>query len=313
MTRTIPNFKLPVTGASIPAIGYGTGTAWQKIKKARPADQQLDPVEDLISSVSNAIKVGFRHIDTAETYTTHEEVGEGIKRSGIDRKELFITDKYSPSAYARTKSTGPYESAKTALKELGIEYLDLYLLHTPRISKESVNLTLEDAWLQVEKLYNEGLVKNIGVSNFSVEYLERIAKVGKLKPQVNQIEFHAYLQDHSPGLVEYANENNILIEAYSPLAPLFRARPGPLDDLLPELTEKYGRSETQILLRWVYQQGILPLTTSSKETRLIDALNIFTFELSDEDVEKISNVGSQKRFRAFAKDLYGVHDEGYPQ
>ncbi|CCH44340.1 Aldo-keto reductase family 1 member [Wickerhamomyces ciferrii] len=305
----IPTFTLPKTGDKIPSLGFGSGTAWKIQKRARPESEKNEPVEELIQGISNAISAGFNHIDTAEAYSTHYEVGQGIKRSGIPRSELFITDKYSPGSPGTKKTSGPYETLQNALKTLELDYVDLYLLHTPRISPETVGITLEEAWLQVEKLYKDGLVKNVGVSNFSIEYLERINKVATIiKPQVNQIEFHAYLQGQTPKILEYAKENDILIEAYSPLAPLFRARPGPLDNILGELETKYGKSESQILLRWVYQNGIVPLTTSSKVERLQSALEIFTFELEQEDFDKITSIGKEKIARHFASDLYGKYD-----
>lgn len=306
----IPTFTLPATGAKVPALGFGSGTAWKLRKRSRPEDQKHEPIEELIEGTKDAILAGFRHIDTAEAYSTHYEVGQGIKRSGVPRSQLFITDKYSPGSPGVLKSSGPYEALQNGLKTLELEYVDLYLLHTPRISPETVGITLEEAWLQVEGLFKDGLAKNVGVSNFSVEHLDRINKVATvIKPQVNQIEFHAYLQGQSPKILEFAKEHDILIEAYSPLAPLFRARPGPLDDILPELEKKYNKSESQILLRWVYQQGILPLTTSSKVERLVDALNIFTFELEQDDFDKITNIGKEKIARHFAADLYGKYDQ----
>lgn len=306
----IPTFTLPVTGDKIPALGFGSGTAWKLQKRSRPEDKQHEPVEELIEGTKAAILAGFTHIDTAEAYSTHYEVGQGIKKSGVPRSQLFVTDKYSPGSPGTQKTSGPYETLQNALRTLELDYVDLYLLHTPRITPETIGITLEEAWLQVENIFKDGLAKNVGVSNFSVEYLERINKVATVvKPQVNQIEFHAYLQGQSPRILEFAKEHDILIEAYSPLAPLFRARPGPLDDILPELEKKYAKNESQILLRWVYQQGILPLTTSSKVERLIDALNIFTFELDQEDFDKITKLGKEKIARHFAADLYGKYDD----
>jgi diketogulonate reductase-like aldo/keto reductase len=294
----IPYFTIKSTGTKVPAIGFGSGTVWRLQKwKQHDENNVHELIQALVDQVKTAIDVGFRHIDTAEAYFTHREVGEGIRASGIDRKELFITDKWSPVVSNRTGSKGPYESFTRALKDMKLDYIDLYLLHCPQTNKGEIST--EDAWLQLESLYKEGKVKNIGVSNFSVEWLEKIAKVSTITPVVNQIEFHAYLQEQSPGIIEYSRAHGILLEAYSPLAPIMRARPGPLDDLLPSLVEKYGKSETLILLRWVYQNGIIPLTTSSKAERLIDALSIFSFELDDEDVKKIAEVAKQKHFQAF--------------
>nr|QFR37191.1 aldo-keto reductase [Cyberlindnera americana] len=298
----VPSFKL-TSGQSIPAIGFGSGTAWRIQKTSADSDGSL--ITGLIDQTKQAIKCGYMHIDTAEAYFTHEEVGLGIKAADIAREKLFVVDKWSPGCYEKTKSSGPYESLTTALKEMGLDYVDCYLIHHP-IKKTPISL--EDAWKEMEKLVAEGLTKSIGVSNFDVEGLEQIKKFANIQPVVNQIEFHAYLQDQTPGIVEYCQKNNILIEGFCPLAPIMRAAPGPVDDLLPQLAEKYGKSETQILLRWVYEHGILPLTTSSKAERLAEALDIFTFELEKADIEKISEVGKSKIFRAFYVDIYNKHD-----
>jgi diketogulonate reductase-like aldo/keto reductase len=294
----IPYFTIKSTATRVPAIAFGSGTAWRLQKwKQHDENRVHELIQVLVDQVKTAIDVGFRHIDTAEAYFTHREVGEGIRASGISRKELFITDKWSPVVFKMTGSKGPYESLNRALDAMRLDYIDLYLLHSPQTNEGQIST--EDAWLQLESLYKEGKVKNIGVSNFSVEWLEKIAKIATVTPAVNQIEFHAYLQEQTPGIIEYARAHDILLEAYSPLAPIMRARPGPLDDLLASLAEKYGKSETLILLRWVYQNGIIPLTTSSKAERLTDALSIFNFELDDQDFEKISEIGKQKHFQGF--------------
>ncbi|KAH3687569.1 hypothetical protein WICPIJ_001449 [Wickerhamomyces pijperi] len=308
--REIPR---SATKASIPAIGYGSGTKHQILKKSRPAEIRHTLHDDLVSDFYNAFKRGFRHIDTAEVYTTHEEVGEALKRvldeseGKLKREDFFVTDKYSPGFEYKehnitvpAATSGPYESINVALKELGLEYIDLYLIHSQFFQDRLTHgLSIEDAWLQIEKAFEEGKVRHIGVSNFDTAHLDRIRKVGKYGPQVLQIEYHAYLQNQSNGIIQYAKDHDILVEAYSPLAPLSRSPDGPLKDLLPELVAKYGKTDAQILLRWVYQQGIVVLTTTSNQDRLDDSLAIFGFELDQEDVEKIREVGASFNFRGF--------------
>lgn len=298
-----PSFKVP--NGDIPAIGYGTGTKWQHLKKGRAEDIRTTLDENLSNAISQAIKLGVTHIDTAEIYTTHIEVAHGIKQSGIERSKIWITDKYSPGYGSfPAPSKTPYEAIKTALRELEVEYIDLYLIHAQFFKPELTHgVTIEQAWADLEKAHKEGLVKNIGLSNFDIPHIEKILKVASVKPSVLQIEFHAYLFNQSPGIIEYAKKNDILVEAYGPLSPVIRASGGPLDPVLKKLGEKYGKNEAQVLLRWVYQQGILPITTSSSAQRITEALAIFEFELEQADVDLITKVGSEHHFRAFFPDF----------
>lgn len=298
-------FTLPETKDKIPAIGFGSGTKW-RIHKWDLAAKDLELthfVEELAEIILQVIKTGYLLIDTLEAYTTRAEVGKGLKDSGKPRSELFLTDKWSPGF--RGSTLGPYDSLKGALKELDQEYVDLFLIHSPKTEK--VGLTLEEAWEQMVQLKKDGLAKNIGVSNCAVEDLEKLAKFD-FKPEVNQIEFHAYLQTQSPGVVDYCKKNDILLEAYGPLTPILHGE-GPLDDLLDKLAAKYDRPKSQILLRWVYQNGVLPITTSSKIERLQDALKMFEFELEKLDFEEITKIGRTKVHRNFCTDVFSKYDD----
>lgn len=303
--------SLAGTKAQIPLPAYGVGTKWQHLKKGRSEDVRDTLDENLANTVAKAIKLGFRHIDTAEIYTTHIEVAEGIKRSGVDRSQVWITDKYNAgfkgpnfTKYADHAST--YESIEVVLKELNTDYIDLYLIHA-QFFDEKITLgnTIEKAWKDIEKAYKEGKVKNVGVSNFDVTHLKKILSIAEIKPQVLQIEFHPYLFNQSPGIIDFAKQNDILVESYGPLSPLFRAVGGPLDPVVKDLALKYGKTEPQILLRWVYQNGVLPVTTSSNDDRITQALETFNgdFELSEDDVKKITEVGSTYKFRGFFPDF----------
>ncbi|KAH3900807.1 related to NADPH-dependent alpha-keto amide reductase [Saccharomycodes ludwigii] len=314
---TIPTLELPpqpvgndnptkLPPQRIPIIGFGSGTKWRITKSSGETKGKF--IQQLADQVKNAIEVGFNHIDTAEAYKTHDEVGVGIKESGIPREKLWITDKYTTWSWLWRKGTGPLDSLTISLKKMDLEYVDLYLLHTPTITLETSGITLKEAWKQMETIYESGLAKNIGVSNFSVADLEYIKSFGKYKPQVNQIEFHAYLQAQTPGIVKYCFDNGIIVEGYSPLTPITKARPGPLDNLLTNLAEKYGKSELQILLRWVTQYGVVVLTTSSKRERLLEAIDIFSFELSKQDFEEISKIGKQKVFRSVFNENYDKYN-----
>ncbi|VEU20388.1 DEKNAAC101248 [Brettanomyces naardenensis] len=303
-------FTIPATGDKIPVIGFGSGTRWQIKKKSENggAENSGDVIDrDLVDVLKLAVKHGFVHIDTAEVYTTRKDVGAALKEIDLPREKLWITDKYKcVGRDIKPNHQGPYDSLKEGLEYMGVDYVDAFLVHTGFFSKE---YPLEKIWPEMERLYEEGLAHNIGVSNFDVPTLEKLFKLAKHKPQVLQIEFHPYLQNQAPGVVKFAKDNGILVEAYSPLAPLSRAKDGPLRDLLPKLSEKYGRSATQILLKWAHQQGVVTVTTTANEQRMDDILGLFDFELSEEDEKRITDTGNSYFFRAFAIPPLPKYDE----
>lgn len=297
-------------------LGTGTGTKWQWLKKGRPEEEQNTLTTELVDLILLALENGYNHIDTAEVYTTHPEVAAAVKKSGIAREDLFITTKYTPGFRTFPAiSSGPTEFIDRALKELETDYVDLFLIHSPFFEeKVSRGQTLESAWAEVIDAKKAGKVRHIGVSNFSKEHLERTFKVAgnpDFYPKVNQIEFHPYLQNQSPGIIKFAQENDILIEAYGPLSTLFRIKQNgvdvedhPLKELIPKLAEKYGKTDAQILLRYTLQKKILPITTSSKLDRIRQSLEVYNFEISDEDVAEIDKTGSSYHFRQFFVEEY---------
>lgn len=314
----------------IPIIGFGAGTKWQWKKKTEITDFANSIDNDLVDSLKNALAAGFRHLDTAELYSTRRDIGEALRRAILDpeipifkRNDIFITDKYagfSPKKINDHIQTflpngevrGPINSMKSCLKEMGVDYIDLFLFHTIDVNTE---LDLKSQWIELIKLKEDGLVKKIGVSNYDIINLDKIKSFGIGMPEVLQIEFHPYLQNQSSGIQKYAKENGITLEAYGPLVPLTKARDEwnvliengekpkgskpPLDSILEELVDKYNVSETQILLRYTLQSGFIPITTSSKRERMDDILNIVNWELEDEDIEKINEVGNSWFYRAF--------------
>lgn len=278
---TVPTFTLS-DRRTIPAISYGIGTKWFN------SGENIDP--EVIKSLKNAYDLGFRHFDGAEVYNTERELGEAIK--GKKREDLFITTKLKPSSGNDVQA-----HFDESLKKIGVEYVDLYLIHAP------FKADIIRQWTEVEKIYESGRAKSIGVSNFRVSDLKAILQIAKIKPSVNQIEYHAYLQNQSPGIYDFAREKGILLAAYGPLTPIVRAKgEGPIDELLRELSVKYGKNAGQILLRWVYERGVLPITTSAKPDHITEALDVFTFELEKEDHEKITKTGGSFHYRAFWKD-----------
>lgn len=284
-------------------IGFGVGSYWRIYK----SKNNIEFVPELVQQIKQAIENGFVMIDAAEIYCTYEEIGIALRELNVKREDIWITDKYINWSYTNLNSTGPIFSVNRSLKIMGLDHVDMYLLHTPDITEESAGMTIADAWKQCEQLVKEGKVKNIGVSNFRVKDLEEIMKVCEIKPMCNQIEFHPYLQQQSPGIREYCYKNGIQIEAFSPLTPITKFKEGeenPVMPILSRLAQKYGKNESQILLRWCTQLGVLPLTTTSNEKRIVEYLNIFDFEMSPEEIQEIVDIKDKKFFRGWMHQFY---------
>lgn len=172
---------------------------------------------------------------------------------------------------------------ETSLKKLGVDYLDLYLIHSPFFSKSKEEHQAK--WKQMEELKNKGLVKSIGVSNYITDQLEWILESCTIPPAINQIEFHPYLQHKE--LLKYHKEKGIATSAYAPLSAVTRAAPGPVDDIMAALSKKYAVSQGEISLRWCIDQDIVAITTSSKEQRLSDYLRAMTFKLTPKEIQQV--------------------------
>ncbi|MFP5112503.1 aldo/keto reductase [Bacillaceae bacterium C204] len=236
--------------------------------------------EEVVQSVKAAIKNGYISIDTAAIYKNEEGVGQAIKESGIPREELFITTKLwnAEQGYEST-----LEAFETSLEKLGLDYLDLYLIHWPGKNK------YKETWKAFEKLYKEGRVRAIGVSNFQVHHLEDLISSAEIKPMVNQVEFHPHLTQKE--LLSYCKKEGIQLEAWSPL------KQGQLlnEPVLEDLAHKYNKSVAQVILRWDLQHGVVTIPKSIKEHRIIENADIFDFELSAEDMEKIDGLNQDSR------------------
>ncbi|WP_442596557.1 aldo/keto reductase [Neobacillus sp. D3-1R] len=235
---------------------------------------------EVIESVKAAIKNGYKSIDTAAIYQNEEGVGQAIKESGVSREELFITTKVwnSDQGYEST-----LQAFETSLEKLGLDYLDLYLIHWPGKTK------YKETWKALEKLYKDGRVRAIGVSNFKVHHLEDLISDAEIKPMVNQVEYHPHLTQKD--LLAYCQKEGIQLEAWSPL------KQGQLlnDPTLMEIAEKYGKSTAQVILRWDLQTKVVTIPKSIKEQRIIENANIFDFELSAEDMAKIDGLNKDER------------------
>lgn len=239
---------------------------------------------ELVNAIKFAIKHGYRSIDTAAIYENEAGVGqaiqEGIKEAGISREELFITSKVWNSDLGYESTIAAYE---TSLKKLGLDYLDLYLVHWPVENK------YKEAWRALETLYKEGKVKAIGVSNFQVHHLKALMKDAEVKPMVNQVEYHPRLTQKE--VQQFCLDNEIQLEAWSPLMQ------GQLLDhpSLLEIASKYNKTVPQIIIRWDLQNGVITIPKSTKEHRIMENSNIFDFHLSEEDMERIHDLNENHR------------------
>lgn len=236
--------------------------------------------KEVENAVLTALQHGYRSIDTAAVYQNERGVGLGLKKSGLPREEVFLTSKVwnSDQGYKTT-----IEAFEESLERLQTDYLDLYLIHWPK-GQRSV-----ESWKAMEELYEKGLVRAIGVSNFLVHHLKEFLPECKVVPAVNQVEFHPELIQ--PELLEYCKNKGIQPEAWSPIMkgkvlniPVLRA-----------LAAKYGKTPVQIVLRWDIQKGVITIPKSVKPERIISNADIFDFELSDEDMAKIDRLDKNQR------------------
>ncbi len=261
-------------GQSMPLFGFGTF--------------RLTEAPETRDAVLAALEIGYRLIDTAAVYANEAEVGEGVKLGPVAREELFITTKVwnNDQGYDET-----LVACHNSLRVLGMDYVDLYLIHWPVTDK------WQGSWRAMEELRAQGLCRSIGVSNFSIAHLEELRAMSNIIPAVNQVEFHpfAYQRD----LLQYCQQQQILLEAYSPLT-----RGGKLDHTaLVALAEKYHKTPAQILLRWPLQHGIAIIPKSSHPDRIRENADIFDFELSAGDMAMLDDLnedyyGSSHEWRA---------------
>ncbi|MGX7111629.1 aldo/keto reductase [Gemella cuniculi] len=247
-------------GIEMPMVGFGVF--------------QIPDMEECQKVVEEAIRVGYRLFDTAQVYGNEEAVGKAIKASGIPREEFFITTKLWISDFS-------YEGAKSAfkdsLKKLDMEYVDLYLLHQPVGD-------VFGAWRAMEELYKEGKIKAIGVSNFLPEQLANLSIFNEVTPALNQIELHVFNQRQTDQ--DYFTSKGVVTESWGALAAgKFDVFTNPV---LTEIGEKYGKTTSQVMLRWHLQRGLVSLAKSVTPTRIKQNFDIFDFELNDKDMDKIS-------------------------
>lgn len=263
-------------GQKIPQLGYGVYLI--------PNDGETE------KCVLEALKAGYRHIDTAHMYGNEKEVGSAIKKSGIPRNEIFITSKLWITEYDEGKTLLAIDKM---LKRLDVDYMDLILLHFPY--HDYMN-----AYKDLEKAYEQGKVKSIGISNFEDKKLEELCDAAKIKPVINQVELHPYFQQRE--LNKRMEKYNTKIEAWAPLGHaltnLFK------EEKIIKLGEKYKKSPAQIVLRWDIQKGIITIPKSQHPDRIKENIEIFDFELTPEEVKELDDLdGKQNRIQDPEEEL----------
>lgn len=259
----VPN-KVLNNGVEIPYFGLGV----------------FNSGEDTAAAVKDALEAGYRHIDTASCYGNEDLVAEGIKNSGIDRKDIFITTKLWNDDM---RSHRQKEAIEKSLELLNTDYIDLYLIHWP------VANVFNESWKIMEEYYKKGILKSIGVSNFHKNHLDELLTIADVIPAVNQIELHPFLTQEE--LVKYNEDKGIAIECWGPLArgKIFQ------DELLEYLADKYDKTVSQIVLRWEIQRGLITIPKSVKKERIVENFQIFDFELSKMDMDEISKLNRNER------------------
>lgn len=259
-------------GVKIPGLGFGV---WQ-----------ISPLHTA-KCVRTAIKAGYRNIDTAEGYMNEKGVGEGVRQAmeeyGRKREEIFVSTKLWNSHRGYDKAMKAFE---VSLKKLGLEYLDLYLIHWPAVSRwhddwREINWS---TWKAFEELYRDGRIKAIGVSNFLAHHVQALTEDSDIKPMVNQIEYHVGFGQIKS--TEYCQANGIVVEAWSPLGSGGVLRNGELN----QIAGKYGKSAAQICIRWLLQKNIVPLPKSTHEKYIMENADVFDFSISEEGMTAIDRI-----------------------
>jgi len=236
--------------------------------------------KECINAVSWALEAGYRHIDTARIYGNEKEVGEAVRNFGIKREELFITTKLWNSDHGYETALKAFDKS---LKTLNIDYIDLYLIHWPLKEKR------KESWKALEKIYESGVCKSIGVSNYMINHLEELFTYANVIPVINQVEFSPYV--YQKELLDFCNNNKIILEAYSPLTRMKK-----LDDVrLTEIAAKHNKTAAQVLIRWAIQHELVVIPKSANKARIIENANVFDFELDKADLKTLDNMNEDFR------------------
>jgi 2,5-diketo-D-gluconate reductase A len=265
---SIPNITLN-NGQTIPQFGFGVF--------------QIEP-KHTAAAVSTALEAGYRHIDTAEMYGNEAEVGEAVAASGLDRGEVFLTSKLNNDAHEPDAAREAFDGT---LKALGVDYVDLFLIHWPLPMRYDGDFV--STWKTLEEFYREGRARSIGVSNFQPQHLRRLHGQTDIIPAVNQIEAHPYLTQDD--VRAFCAQHQIAVEAWSPLG-----KGSVLDDpVIGRIAERTGKTPAQVVLRWHIQRGDIVFPKSVTPERIRENIDIFDFELSGADVNDITLLNKNER------------------
>ncbi|MFP3905232.1 MAG: aldo/keto reductase [Armatimonadota bacterium] len=254
------------TGYEMPLLGFGTWKLWDR---------------ECVNGVTAALEMGYRCLDTAHMYGNHREVGKALSR--FEREDIFVTSKVPPTRLRRDDVVATCEQD---LRDLGLDYLDLYLVHWP-----NPDIPMEEPFAGFAELIDRGLVRSVGVSNFIIERVQRAMDVSEVPVCVNQVEFHPLLYQQE--LLQYCNSHDVVMTAHCPLA---RTKAFELEEI-QHLAEKRDRTPAQICLRWLVQKGITVIPKSKSPDRIRENMQIFGWELSDEDMAAIDDIQRHHRIR----------------
>ncbi|MCL7747505.1 aldo/keto reductase [Halalkalibacter alkaliphilus] len=273
---SIQNTTTLHNGVKMPWLGFGVF----KVKDG----------EEVVNSVKTALEIGYRSIDTAAIYGNEAGVGKAIAESNVPREELFITTKVWNANHGYEATLAAFDES---MEKLGLDYLDLYLIHWPLPSQGKY----VETWKALEKLYKDGRVRAIGVSNFKNHHLEEIIANCEIKPMVNQVEYHPRFNQRE--LHGFCKKHGIQLEAWSPLMQ------GELlnEPTLIEIANKYNKSTAQVIIRWDIQTGVVTIPKSVKSHRIAENADVFDFELSQEDMDKINALNQDQRMFADPDDF----------
>ncbi len=256
-------------GIEIPLLGLGT--------------YAITSQNDVENSLNAAFEAGYRLIDSAAAYNNEKQIGKAIKKSIVPREEIFLTTKLDNWDHGYDKALKAFDES---LKNLDMDYIDLYLIHWPITGKR------KETWKAFENIYKEGRAKSIGVSNYTVRHLKELLDYAEIFPAVNQVELNPFV--YPKDILDICRENNIIVEAYTPLARMHKLR----HTLINELAQKYKKTPAQILLRWGIQHDAVVIPKSSHRDRIFENADIFDFEISEEDLERMNKLDENLRSSA---------------